>query len=226
MISKNPRFEEGSGEKPVGWERIDGLCSFWIDDPTGGSRGKVIKMDTRMLQTQADAWWKKWRAGAPASQAPEPVFAKPPAYNAVAGLHGVHYYSDYIEIKPGMRYRVLADLIATAGGGGAPKVFVKGYAEVPPTVRETRPQRREIWRTYMPCRGARGEWKHFSETLTIPDRGVKMSNVITLQVKWIRIIPYAYWPPGVYYWDNVKVVEEPTDEWRSANGEVRKGKGP
>ncbi|MBN1345263.1 MAG: hypothetical protein JXQ73_21400 [Phycisphaerae bacterium] len=209
MLSKNPGFEEGSGEKPIGWERIDGLCTFWIDDPTGVARGKVIKMDTRMLQSQADAWWKKWRAGAPASQAPEPVFAKPPAYNAVAGLHGVHYYSDFYEVKPGMRYRVLADLIATEGGGGKPKVFVKGYALVPATVRETEPQRREIWRTYLPCRESAGAWKHHSETFTIPDRGVTMSNVVTLQVKWIRIIPYAYWPPGVYYWDNVKVVEEP-----------------
>ncbi len=209
MLSQNPGFEEGSGEKPVGWERIDGLCSFWIDDPTGGGRGKVIKMDTRMKQTQADQWWRKWRAGAPASQAPKPIYAKPPYYSAVAGLHGVHYYSDFFEVKPGMRYRVLADLIATQGGGGAPKVFVKGYALVAPTVRETEPQRREIWRTYMPCRGAAGGWKHFSETFTIPDRGVKMSNIVTMQVKWIRIIPYAYWPPGVYCWDNVKVVEEP-----------------
>jgi len=209
MISQNPEFEDGSGERPTGWDRIDGLCSFWIDDPTGGGRGKVIKMDTRMVQSQADDWWRKWRDGAPASAAPKPIFAAPPAYDAVAGLHGVHYYSDWLEIKPGMRYRVLADLIATAGGGGAPKVFVKGYALVKPTYRETEPQRREIWRTYMPCRGAAGGWKHYSETFTIPDRGVRMSNIATLQVKWIRIIPYAYWPPGVYYWDNVKVVEEP-----------------
>ncbi len=209
MLSKNPGFEQGTGERPVGWERIDGLCTHWIDDPTGGGRGKVIRMDTRMVQSQADEWWVKWRAGAPASQAPKPIFAKPPAYNAVAGCHGVHYYSDFFEVKPGMRYRVLADLIATKGGGGKPKVFVKGYALVPATVRETEPQRREIWRTYMPCRDAAGAWHHYSETFTIPDRGVKMANVITLQVKWIRIIPYAYWPPGVYYWDNVKVVEEP-----------------
>jgi len=211
MLSKNPGFEAGSGEKPVGWERMDGLTTFWLDDPTGAGRGRVIKMDTRMVQSQADEWWVKWRAGAPASQAPKPIFAKPPAYGAVAGLHGSHYYSDFFEIKPGMRYRVLADLIATNGGGGAPKVFVKGYTMVPATVREAEPQRREIWRTYMPCRGCAGGWKHYSETFTIPDRGVKMSNVITLQVKWIRIIPYAYWPPGVYYWDNVKVVEEPVE---------------
>ncbi len=212
MISKNPGFEKGEADTPTGWQRIDGLCTFWVDDPTGAGRGKVIKMDTRMVQTQADAWWAQWRAGAPASQAPKPIFARPPAYDAVAGLHGVHYYSDWFEVEPGMRYRVLADLIATEGGGGKPKVFVKGYAQVKPTVRESQPQRREIWRTYMPCRGCKGAWKHYSETFTIPSRGVRMSNITTVQVRWIRIIPYAYWPPGVYYWDNVKIVAEPVKE--------------
>ncbi len=210
LLNKNPGFEEGTGEKPVGWGRIDGLCTFWVDDPTGAGRGKVIKMDTRMVQSQADEWWKKWRAGAPASDAPKPIFAKPPAYDSVGGLHGVHYYSDFYEIKPGMRYRVLADLIAAEGGGGKPKVFVKGYALVRPTVRETKPQRREIWRTYLPCRECENGWRHYSETFTIPKRGVSMSaKTTTLHVRWIRIIPYAYWPPGVYYWDHVKVVEEP-----------------
>jgi len=209
MISRNPGFEEGAGEQPVGWDRIDGLTTFWIDDPTGAGRGKIIKMDTRMLQSQADAWWAKWRAGAPASQAPAPQWAKPPFYDAVAGLHGVHYYSEFLEVKPGMRYRVLADLAGKGTDFFFPKVFVKGYALVPPTARETEPQRREIWRTYLACRNFGGQWTHYSETFTIPVAGVRMSNALTLQVKWIRIIPYAYWPPGVYYWDNVKVVEEP-----------------
>ncbi len=209
MLSKNPGFEEGEGETPTGWERIDGLTAFWLDDPTGAGRGKVIKMDTRMVQTQADEWWAKWRAGAPASKAPKPIFAKPPAYDSVGGLHGAHYYSDYFEIVPGKRYRVLADFKGKTTDFFFAKVFVKGYGMVPPTVREREPQRREIWRTYLACRNFENTWKHYSETFTIPERGVRMSNVATVHVKWIRIIPYAYWPPGTFYWDNVKVVEEP-----------------
>jgi len=209
MLSKNPGFEEGSGEKPVGWERIDGLTTFWLDDPTGAGRGKVLKMDTRMVQTQADEWWHKWRAGAPASQAPEPILAPPPAYDSVGGLHGAHYYSDFFEIKPGMRYRVLADFKGKTTDFFFAKVFVKGYGMVPATVREQKPERREIWRTYLACRNFENRWKHYSETFTIPQRGVRMSNVATVQVRWIRIIPYAYWPPGLFYWDNVKIVQEP-----------------
>jgi len=209
MLSKNPGFEEGSGEKPAGWERIDGLTTFWLDDPTGAGRGKVLKMDTRMLQTQADEWWRKWRAGAPASQAPKPILAPPPAYDSVGGLHGAHYYSDFFEIKPGMRYRVLADFKGKTTDFFFAKVFLKGYGMAPATVRESKPERREIWRTYLACRNFENQWKHYSETFTIPQRGIRMSNVVTVQVRWIRIIPYAYWPPGLFYWDSVKVVEEP-----------------
>jgi len=209
LLSKNPGFEEGSGETPVGWERMDGLTTFWMNDPTGAGRGKVIKMETRMLQTQADAWWVKWRAGAPASRAPKPIFAPPPAYDSVGGLHGAHYYSDFFEIKPGMRYRVLADFKGKTTDSFFAKVFVKGYGMVPATVREAEPKRREIWRTYLACRNFENQWTHYSETFTIPQRGVRMSNVATVHVKWIRIVPYAYWPPGEFYWDDVKVVEEP-----------------
>lgn len=209
MLSKNPGFESGSGEKPDGWERIDGLTTFWLDDPTGAGRGKVVKMDTRMLQSQADEWWKKWRAGAPASRAPEPIFAQPPAYDSVGGLHGAHYYSDAFEVTPGKRYRILADFKGKTTDFFFAKVFVKGYGTVPPTIREDKPQQREIWRTYLACRNFENAWKHYSETFTIPERGVRMSDVVTVQVRWIRIIPYAYWPPGLFYWDDVKVVEEP-----------------
>jgi hypothetical protein len=209
MISRNPGFEEGSGDQPTGWDRIDGLTTYWVDDPTGAGRGKIIKMDTRMLQSQADEWWPRWRAGAPASQAPKPIMAKPPGYDAVGGLHGAHYYSEYLEVKPGMRYRVLADMSGQGGGFFFPKVFVKGYATVPATVREKQPDRREIWRMYLACRNSSGGWMHYSETFTIPAAGVKMSDKTSLQVQWIRIIPYGYWPPGVCLWDNVKVVEEP-----------------
>ena len=219
MLSKNPGFEEGSGEQPAGWERIDGLTTFWLDDPTGAGRGKVIKMDTRMVQTQADEWWAKWRAGSPASRAPKPIFAQPPAYDSVGGLHGAHYYSDFFEVKPGMRYRVLADFKGLTTDFFFAKVFVKGYGIAPLTRRETHPQRREIWRTYLACRNFENQWKHYSETFVIPERGVPMSKVATVHVKWIRIIPYGYWPPGVFYWDNVKIVEEEVrrmkDEGRS-----------
>jgi len=209
MISRNPGFEEGAGDRPAGWDRVDGRTTYWIDDPTGAGRGKIIKMDTRMIQKQADEWWAKWRAGAPASEAPKPIWAKAPYYDAVAGLHGAHYYSDFLEVKPGMRYRVLADLAGKGDHFFFPKLFVKGYAMVPATARESRPDRREVWRTYLACRNTSGQWQHYSETFTIPAEGVKMSNAITVTVQWIRIIPYAYWPPGEFYWDNVKVVEEP-----------------
>src|SRR6516225_11303305 len=67
--SKEPRnlvpngdFEEGDGT-PKGWQTIDGLTTFWFkdDDP---KRGKVIKFDTDVLQSQGYDWWVKIAGGA------------------------------------------------------------------------------------------------------------------------------------------------------------------
>jgi len=200
-VNRNGSFEAGSGERPLGWQRIDGLTSFWVQDPTGSGRGKVIKMDTRVLQSQASRWWERWRAGAAASDAPEPVFAKPPYYDAVAGLHGVHFYSDFYRVEPNRRYWIVADVCGRSGKFVFPKVFIKGYAVVAGGVRERAAERREVWNTYVACRGlANHKWKHFCQEF-VPPAGVR----------WIRVVLYAHWPPGVYYWDNVWVYEDRPD---------------
>ena len=207
-VTVNAGFEKGSAEHPTGWDRTDGLTTFTKPDPDG-IRGRVLMMDTRMEQSQADAWWAKWRAGASPADAPQPILAKPPFYSSVGGLHGAHYYSDWHEVKPGMRYRMIAEMKGRSSGMFFPKVFVKGYAEVPPSRREDKPQRREIWRTYMSCRNPEGTWKRYTVTFTIPAEGIQLTDGPSLKVKWLRVIPYAYWPPGRFYWDNVRVVEEP-----------------
>ena len=205
MVSKNPGFEKGE-EHPAGWDRTDGLTTHWV---TGNSRlgkkgMKQMRLFTLLPQTQADAWWKKWRAGAKAKDAPKPLPATPPYYDTVAGLHGAHYFSDYISVKPGMRYRISADMKGLTAGIFFPKVFVKGFAEVAPTAREKESQRREVWRTYLACRNPENKWMHYSEVCTPKSPSPK------LRVQWMRIVIYAYWPPpGEFLFDNVKITEEP-----------------
>ncbi len=195
-LTANADFESGSGYQPTGWDPVDGLTSFWIDDPLG-ERGKVIKMDTRVSQEQASAWWQRIHDGADPADAPPPRFTNPPHYSAVAGLHGVHFFSRYYKIKPKMRYRILADYRSTKARCNL-KVFVKGYAEFKQPQYPDKTQRREVWRTYLACRGEPGRWHHNSEVFEPSPRA-----------RWIRVIPYAYWPADEYYWDNVRVVEEP-----------------
>jgi len=208
-LTVNGSFERGSGEQPTGWQRIDGLTSFWVDDPTGTGRGKVIKMDTRVLQRQASEWWQRWRSGASAADAPEPIFATAPYYNSVGGLHGVHFYSDYYEVKPRKRYWVVAWMHGAGGKFFFPKVFVKGYAMVGPGPGESQPARREVWRTYIACRNPTRTWQRYCDEFVVPDT-----------VKWVRIVLYAYWPVGIYYWDDVWIYEDPVKPSTSRNAKA------
>jgi hypothetical protein len=121
-LVKNGDFEKGT-ITPDNWERVDGLCTFYVDTP--GRDGKCAMMDTYVLQDQYEEWQKKFAAGAKAADAPEPIRPKPPAYNTAGGTIGAHIYSDPIPIKQGVTYRVDFDYKARKG---ETKVFVKGYA--------------------------------------------------------------------------------------------------
>src|SRR5205807_1888997 len=60
----NGDFEAGD-DTPAGWQQVDGLTTFWVRDEDP-KRGKVIRMDTDVYQTEAYAWWTKIALGAKA----------------------------------------------------------------------------------------------------------------------------------------------------------------
>ncbi|MCG3179566.1 MAG: hypothetical protein BIFFINMI_01904 [Phycisphaerae bacterium] len=198
-VTANGGFEQADAKRPdlpAAWSGIDGLTALWAED-SEGRRGKVLRINTDVYEWQ----WKKWQeriaAGAKPADAPKPVATRGPKYDTVAGTYGIHVYSDAIDARPGMRYRVLADMTGKTTDFFFPKVFVKGYRQVKEGD-ESAAQDREVWRTYLACRNFEGTWQHFSQTLT-PAR----------EVERLRVIVYAYWPPGVYEFDNVRLVEEP-----------------
>jgi hypothetical protein len=61
---------------------------------------------------------------------------------------------------------------------------------------------RECYRWYLPCRAPQGEWSHFAAPF--PPRGGLPDDVEFLQIQI-----YSYWPPGEYFWDNVKLHADP-----------------
>ena len=65
----NGDFEAGKNT-PDGWQTIDGLSSFWVEAPDP-AHGKVIKLDTDVLQSQGYEWWAKIVKGADPKQAPK-----------------------------------------------------------------------------------------------------------------------------------------------------------
>src|SRR6476646_2154106 len=65
----NGDFEKGT-DTPEGWQLVDGLTTFWIDDPDK-KRGKILKFDTDVLQSQGYEWWAKISKGSKHKDAPK-----------------------------------------------------------------------------------------------------------------------------------------------------------
>jgi hypothetical protein len=215
----NGDFEQGEAT-PTGWQAVDGLSSFWVDDPDG-QRGKVLKLDTDVLQSQAYEWWAQVREGAAAAAAPSKLPTIEPKYDTLAGLDGVWFWSDAIPVEKGKQYWLTVDV-----KGPGMKVLMRGYPQQPDlafgadegafigylqkqagTFKNERGRKAFIkkynWDSWMKAGGGDG-WqtyarreKPFSPTKNTPN------------VRYLRIMLYPYWPPGVYYIDNVRLTEYP-----------------
>ena len=194
----NGSFEKGEKERPAGWQRPDGLTSFWVADPL--RKGRCLKIDTDVYKDEYRARQDEMAREPvpPARPKTPPVGAK---YDTVAGVEGVAFYSDWIAVKPGQAYRLRVD-VRTDSGRKTPKVFVKGY--LLDTRRPVPHQRRVAYKKYLNC-SAGTKWQTF-ETVFCP-------TLRSAEVQWMRIMLLPTWPPGLYFFDNVRVepVEAPPE---------------
>jgi hypothetical protein len=215
----NGDFEAGD-VTPTGWQTVDGLSSFWVDD-ADPAHGKVIKFDTDVLQSQAYEWWTKIAAGASPKDAPQKRPTVEPKYDTLAGLDGVWFWSDPIPVEKGKSYWLTLD------AKGPPfLVWLVGYPEKPSTafgadegafleyqktktLGKPEPQKRGrepfihnyVWKGQMPAGGS-DQWKTYSRR-SKPFR----PTAATPNVRFVRVLIYPFWPPAVTYVDNVKLVE-------------------
>ena len=138
-------------------------------------------------------------------------------------MDGGFYASDFIPVKTGAAYKVYVD-----AKGGVAQVFVFGYEdkvplsfgdEQPATQQVLRKARGEpqldergrpikyrlryVYRTWFAVGGATNEWRSYTHAM--PRR--PNSDELTENVRYIRIQIYAFWPPGEYWFDNVRVIE-------------------
>ncbi len=192
----NGAFEQGKDGKPDAWQAPDGLCTFWAQAPQG--KGKCITIDTDVLRDEFLARQKEMEKK-PVPPAGPKSPTKEPKYDTVAGAEGVSYMSGWIEIAPGRSYRLEVDC-RVDGGAKTPKVFVKGYFADPRRPPES--PRRVKYEKYLKC-AANEKWQTFSMTCAPTAR--------TPDVKWVRVIIFAYWPPGTYHFDNVRLLPVAAD---------------
>ena len=67
--------------------------------------------------------------------------------------------------------------------------------------RPVRYRLRYVYRTWFAIGGS-SEWQSYTHKPRRPN-----DNELTQNVRYIRIQIYAFWPPGEYWFDNVRVIE-------------------
>ena len=185
----NGGFEQGA-KTPTGWDRVDGLTTFWT---VGGASGKCLKVNTDVYHDEWVAWRKKHADGAGAGDAPKPTPTSGAKYDTVAGIYGVKYDSRPIPVTPGKAYKISIQYKGRSTDFFFPKLFIRGWAQVAG-------EKRVVYNAYLAlrCIEGPGEWK----------RGVRICEIPTdtqAPIEYLVLKIYAYWPPGTYYFDNVSM---------------------
>ncbi len=116
----------------------------------------------------------------------------------VAEGTGLLFYSDFIPIVEGRKYRFSVDYKSF---GPEPKPFVKGYALFPDI--HGKVERREIYKKQIFVREISTEWKTITMEFT-PQNPIYKGKY---EIKWVKELLYAYLKPGQIYFDNVRIEE-------------------
>jgi hypothetical protein len=180
-LVRNGDFEQADQDdpgKPAHWDRVDGLGVQWADAP---GHGKAIRFDTSISEQDMVARWQEvgltnW------------VFPDP-AKNAIAATYGLSHYSESIPVVTGMGYRVTFDVKTPRAGEGA-KLWVRGYGQL-------RGERRRRYETIVFCRVTNNQWNTLSQ--------VFHPTKLRPEVSELKVMLYAYWPPGLYWFDNIRL---------------------
>lgn len=165
--------------KPAGWDRVDGLGVQWTQAPDA-PHGRAIRMDTRLSERDMEAQWIKTGL--------TNIWNIPkPGENPIAETYGLSLYSAPMPVKPGQAYRITFDF---KGPGGGAKVWVRGYGIF-------HGEKRRRWETYVNCNGNDSGWTTCSQ--------IFHPTKFRPEVNEMKVMLFAYYPAGVYWFDNVRI---------------------
>lgn len=187
------------------WERPNGLTVEFVNEP---GRGRVVKMDTQVSREQVLAWLKTF-AENPDAPVPEKKRLAKKSFATVGAFEGVALDSALIDVIPGQNYKLTADV----KGAGAAFVWIKGFMPHP-----RREMLADAYQTRLaPDKPSADKWQTISIGFN-PTARIK-------QVTKMKVRLYAYWPNGIYYFDNIRVEKispEEMAELVKARGIVKK----
>ncbi len=118
------------------------------------------------------------------------------------GTYGTDLFSAPIKIKPNVRYRV-SGWARSAG----PKqiLFVKGFASVTRRVDGVEKTEDEIVYQMKKEIETSKDWRAFSMEFDV--RPAKVFSDFQHEVKYVRVLLWAYWPAGTGWYDDIAFVE-------------------
>ena len=129
--------------------------------------------------------YQKKRKENPATPPPAPVIPSDPL-KSVGAYEGAALDSVLLDVKPGQDYKLSVDYL----GRGTPFVWIKGFM-----IHPRRKTLTDCYQTRLAPKGSpSGKWRTAAITFRPTRNTVKMK---------VRI--YAYWPAGVYRFDNVRL---------------------
>jgi hypothetical protein len=218
----NGGFEKGANGCPQGWDRPDGLTSFWVKDPL--RKGRCMRFDSDVYQGEYAARREQMKRPDP----PPPRPKKPTSgakYDTVGGINGVPFFSEFIAIDPKTPYRISVEFMPGAAGlPGAklvPKVFIKGYVSIQREVWDEERQRavsraidRVAFKEYKNLEGGEaGKWTRTTFYSWPGRRNPKITRA--------KLMLFPYWPPGEYFFDNVRLEPMDVETWEKESALLR-----
>jgi len=187
---RNGDFEmadEKAPTKPSGWFQPDGLGVQWTNDPDATAHGKCIRLNTAISEK---AMVERWQQIGLTNFWDVPK----PEGNAIAETYGLSYYSDAIPVKSNQAYRITFDFKGKGGG----KVWVRCYG-----LYEGEMRRR--YEKVIACASRGNEW--------VTQSAVFHPTRERPQVSEMKVMLYAYYPPGVYWFDNIRITPISPEEY-------------
>ena len=175
------RADPKDARRPLGWDLPDGLGVQWVP----AEHGKAIRMDTSISEIRMNEQWTKMRLT-------NTWFIPKADGNAIAETYGLSFYSDAVPVQTGQAYRVSFDYKGAADGG---KLWVRCYGQ-------QAGEQRRLYEKIVFCEKKGTGWVHYSE--------VFFPTKFRPAVTEMRVMLYAYYPAGVYWFDNVVI--EPISE--------------
>jgi hypothetical protein len=170
--------------KALDWDRPDGLGVQWGDAPPGKdgeSHGKAVRMDTAvsekaMMEQWAKVGIKDWNI--------------PKATNdPVAATYGLSLYSKAFPIEAGRAYRV-----SVAFHGAGAKIWVRGYGEL---THGGTTEKRRLYEAVAELTPSKDGWAVTTHDFDPTKHTPKVTEM--------KVMLFAYWPPGVSWFDDVQV---------------------